>query len=213
MTSKPKIILTSDDYGLSSLNDVKILEMLELEYLTSVSVMVKRISNKKNKQFSELINISERKNISIGLHLEFSEQDIINDVESQFNRFKDYLGVSPDYIDIHKNSHFKGDYNILAEFCHHSHIAFRKYPLTTSVVASPNLSVIATNMAIENIESMIDRFEGNKIYEIIFHIGTYDPYSKSKLNKERELDVKKLIQVHQIIKKKKMILTNFKFVQ
>ena len=44
MTSKPKIILTSYDFGLSSLNDVKILEMLELEYLTSVSV--KRISKK-----------------------------------------------------------------------------------------------------------------------------------------------------------------------
>lgn len=213
MTTTPLIILTSDDFGLSTVYNEKILEMLRLGHLTSISILVKRISGEQTNQIDELINYHSKKNISLGLHLELTESELITDVQKQFLRFKELFGFAPESIDLHKNSLFKGDYNIIAEFCNAKHIAFRKYPSTTCLVASPSLSVIATKMDIDSIEKTIDDFKGGNIYEIIFHIGTYDPNSKSKLNKERELDIIKLIQVHKIINQKKLALTNYKFVQ
>lgn len=204
------IILTSDDFGLSPVFNEKILEMLEANYLTSTSVMVKRISAKQLYQINELISINKSKNISIGLHLELPEIDYINEVQLQFCLFEKYFGFPPDYIDLHKNSHFKGDYNKLAKFCNSKHIAFRKYPLTTYPVASPTLSITATNLNIESLEKTIEGFKNNKTYEIIFHIGVYDPNSKSKLNKERELDISKLIYINQLIKQRRMTLANYK---
>jgi predicted glycoside hydrolase/deacetylase ChbG (UPF0249 family) len=210
MTTTPRIILTSDDFGLSSVYNEKILEMLRLEFLTSVSVLVERISGEQTKQIDELINFHSKMNVSIGLHLELNDSELLTDVQRQFLHFNDFFGFEPEYIDIHKNSQFNGDYNILAEFCNIKHIAFRKYPSTTCFVASPYLSVIATKMDIESIEKMIDNFTSKNIYEIVFHIGTYDPNSSSTLNRERELDALKLIRVNQLIKQKRLAVTNYK---
>lgn len=204
------IILTSDDFGLSTIYNEKILEMLESNYLTSTSVMVNRISAKQTYQINELISINKNNCISIGLHLELSEIDYINEIQLQFGLFEKYFGFAPDYIDIHKSNHFKGDYNKLAEFCNSKHIAFRQYPLTTCSVASPTLSITATNMNIEALEKTIEGFKNNKTYEIVFHIGVYDPNSRSKLNKERELDIIKLIYINQLIKQRKLTLASYK---
>ncbi len=214
MISVAKVILTSDDFGLSQIYNEKILEMLNIqESLSSVSVMVKRISTEQMTQVKELIEISKRKDISIGLHLELSNINYIDETEEQFFLFENYFGFSPDYMDLHKSSYFKGDYDSLAEYCNLKHIAFRKYPLTTNIVISPTLSILATSMGNEALKQKIKKFENGKIYEIIFHIGVYDPVSKSTLNRERELDIIKLQNVYQWIKEEKMILVNYKDLQ
>lgn len=211
MIPAAKVILTSDDFGLSRIYNEKILELLKnQESLSSVSVMVKRISTEQITQVKELANISKKKDISLGLHLELSNTDYIDEAKKQFLLFESYFGFSPNYIDIHKSSCFKGDYDLLAEYCNLQCVAFRKYPLTTKVVASPTLSILATSMGNEALEQRIKNFEKDKIYEIIFHIGVYDPDSKSTLNRERELDIIKLQSVHQWIKEKKMIIVNYK---
>lgn len=211
MNSSAKVILTSDDFGLSRVYNEKILEMLSAHgYLSSVSVMVNRISVDQMFQVKELIKIYRRKDISIGLHLELSNVNYITELQEQFSLFEIHFGFSPDYLDIHKSSCFKGDYNLLAEYCNLKHVAFRKYQFTTIAVASPTRSILATNMADDDLEKNILNFENNKIYEVIFHIGTYDPCSKSKLNKERELDIVKLANVCQWIEKLKLELVNYK---
>ncbi len=211
MIPTAKVILTSDDFGLSRVYNEKILEMLKIqESLSSVSVMVKRISPEQITQLKELVNISKEKDISIGLHLELSSTNYIDEAEKQFFLFENYFGFSPDYIDIHKSSCFKGDYDLLAEYCNLQCVAFRKYPLTTKAVASPTLSILATSVEKEELERRIKNFEGNQIYEIIFHIGVYDPDSKSTLNRERELDIIKLQNVYQWIKEERMIIVNYK---
>ena len=108
MIPTAKVILTSDDFGLSRIYNEKILEMLKIqESLSSVSVMVKRISPEQITQLKELVNISKEKDISIGLHLELSSTNYIDEAEKQFFLFENYFGFSPDYIDIHKSSCLK----------------------------------------------------------------------------------------------------------
>lgn len=210
MNSKTKIILTSDDFGLSTIYNEKMLGMLEENLLTSVSVMVNRISESQHCQIKQLISIYKKKQISIGLHLELSELKNTNEVISQNISFEKILGFKPDYLDLHKARYIKGDFNIIADFCNNYHIAFRKYPQTTCFVASPSLSITATYIDIDTLEKKICDFEEDKIYEIIFHIGVYDPNSKSKLNKERELDIKKLVRVNELIKQRELSTTNYK---
>ena len=38
----------------------------------------------------------------------------------------------------------------------------------------------------------MESLEDNKSYEIVFHPGVYDPQNDSKLNKEREEDIRKI---------------------
>jgi predicted glycoside hydrolase/deacetylase ChbG (UPF0249 family) len=208
--SAAKVILTSDDFGLSKLYNEKIIEMLQIGYLTSVSVMIKKISEKQISQVNTLIDTAKNKDISIGLHLELSELDYLNEVNIQWSLFETIFGSSPDYLDLHKSNCFKGDYNELAKFCNLKNIAFRKYLATNIPVDSPTFSITATNESIIKIKEIIGSFECNKIYELVFHIGVNDPESISKLNKERELDIEKLIEISQFIKEKRMILANYK---
>jgi len=204
-----RIILTSDDFGLSQIYNEKIIEMLQLGYLTSTSVMVNRITEKQTLQVEKLKAIYKIKDISIGLHLELSECNFLDEIKTQWALFNTIFRFSPDYLDLHKNNTFEGDYNEIAKLCNLKNIPFRKYSLTSTPVNTPTLSIITTNESIKTITEDINNFEKNEIYELVFHIGVYDPNSNSSLNKERELDVEKLIEINQFIKEKRIILTNY----
>lgn len=203
------VILTSDDFGLSQIYNDKIIEMLQFGYLTSVSAMVNRITRKQTLQVEKLKDIYKNKDISIGLHLELSEYIFLTELKTQWSLFETIFGFYPDYLDLHKNNTFKGNYNEIAKFCNLQNIPFRKYSLTSIPVNTPTLSIIATNQNIEAITEVINDFEQNGIYELIFHIGVYDPDANSSLNKERELDIEKLVAINQFITEKEIILTNY----
>ena len=136
-----KVILTSDDFGLSQIYNDKIVEMLQFGYLTSVSVMVKRISEKQNSQIQTLIDIYKSKEISIGLHLELSELDYLNDIEKQWLLFETIFCFCPNYLDLHKSNHFKGNFNDIAKFCNSKNIPFRKYSSVSTFVNTPTNSI------------------------------------------------------------------------
>ena len=204
-----KIILTSDDFGLSQIYNEKIIEMLQLGYLTSVSIMVKRISEKQNLQVQTLIDIHKNREFSIGLHLELSELDYLNDINEQWSLFEAIFGFSPNYLDLHKDDRFKGDFNEIAKFCNSKNLPFRKYSATNIFVNAPTASIIVTEISINEIKKLIDNFDNDKTYEMIFHIGSYDPNVKSKLNVERETDCENLIQTYEYLKYKHYTLTNY----
>lgn len=204
-----RVILTSDDFGLSQIFNEKIIEMLEFGYLTSLSVMINRITKEQTLQVQKLKDIYKNEDISIGLHLELSELDFLNEVNIQWTLFETIFEFCPDYIDLHKSNAFMGNYNEIAKFCNSKNIPFRKYSSTSTPVISPVFSIVTTHESIIKIKEIIDNFEKNKIYELIFHIGVYDSNSKSRLNKERELDIEKLIEINQFLKEKRIELTNY----
>ncbi|WP_029292769.1 polysaccharide deacetylase family protein [Chryseobacterium hispalense] len=205
-----KLILTSDDFGLSKIYNEQMLRMLQLKLLSSVSIMVKRIDESQKDQIEELRILYVNQNFSIGLHLEISEDDDEQEYQKQWQDFESKLHLKPDYVDIHKGHLFSDQINCIASFCLDKDVCFRHYIQTTKIVKSPKESRLATYSDLETIKRWIDNLIDNKTYELIFHIGSLDPKNLSSLNKERELDIHKLKWVYHYIRIKKLSVVNFK---
>lgn len=197
------IILTSDDFGLSTIYNREILLALQSDLLTSVSIMVNGHLSKQQQQVISLKLLVQEKNISLGLHLEIgiNEKDIRKLCLNQWNKFVNILGLQPDYIDIHKDHLFRHHYDDIAGFCIEKHVAFRKYKETTIKLKAPDDMFIASSESLNNIEERLKVIKSNETLEMVFHIGMYDEDVVSSLNKERAEDRKKLEWAHQVINK------------
>ena len=206
----PNLILTSDDFGTSKIFNQRMIEMLQSNMLTSISIMVDQVTPDQQNQFAEIKKMYAQNNFSLGLHLEVSEADNESVYQRQWNRFDELLSLTPDYIDVHKGHFQNATFNAIAEFCLQKGVRFRKYKETTVNVSSPESSLTATFKELDAIKEWIDKFEVSSTYELVFHIGSFDPDSKSSLNKERELDIEKLKMVHQFISDKNISVVNYK---
>jgi len=206
----PKLILSSDDFGLSKVYNKRMIEMTQSGLLSSISVLVERDLSGQSSQFATIKKLHERKEFSLGLHLEITAEDDEAVFESQWSKFEDLLGMTPNYVDIHKGHFQNVNFNTIGEFCLVKGVHFRKYNETTIDVSSPTQSLTATHKDLDTIKTWIDNFESNLIYELVFHIGTFDPGSKSSLNKEREFDVEKLRLVHKFISDKGIPVVSYK---
>lgn len=204
------LILTSDDFGLSKVYNQRMIEMLQSFLLSSISIMVDKLSPDQQIQITEIKKMYPQNNFSLGLHLEISKADNEIAYQSQWNKFEKLLSMTPDYIDVHKGHFQNATFNSIAEFCLKKRVRFRKYKETTLNVSSPESSLTATFKELDAIKEWIDNFKANSTYELIFHIGSFDPDSKSSLNKERELDIEKLKLVHQFISDKNISVVNYK---
>ena len=89
-------------------------------------------------------------------------------------------------------------------------LSFVIFPQPVYAAECPESSLTATFKELDAIKEWIDNFEINSTYELVFHIGSFDPDSKSSLNKERELDIEKL---QKLTLYKKMELANAKEVR
>lgn len=206
----PSLILTSDDFGLSGIFNQRMIEMLQSNFLSSISVMVKQVSPDQQNQIDEIKKMYSQINFSLGLHLEVSEADDETTYQNQWDKFEQLFSLIPDYIDVHKGHFQNVTFNSIATFCLKKGVRFRKYKETTVDVRSPKNSLTATFKELDAIKEWIDNFEANSTYELVFHIGSFDPDSKSSLNKERELDIEKLKLVHQFILDKNISIVNYK---
>jgi predicted glycoside hydrolase/deacetylase ChbG (UPF0249 family) len=205
-----KLILTSDDFGLSKVYNERMIEMLQSNFLSSISILVDQETPDQQNQFVEVIKMYFKKNFSLGLHLEIVEASNETSFQRQWDKFEKLLSTTPDYIDVHKGHFQNVTFNTIAEFCLKKGVSFRKYKETTVNVNSPASSLTATFKNLDNIKEWIDNFENGLTYELVFHIGSFDPDSKSSLNKEREQDIEKLKQVHQFISDKNISVVNYK---
>ena len=187
-----KVILTSDDFGLSEIYNDKIIEQIESKTLTSVSIMVDKVTQSQQIQIQKLKVLINSNNISLGLHLELSNNDISVELARQWDMFLGVFQIEPNYIDIHKGSEFQGSFDDIATFCNLKAVPFRKYAKTKINVRSPDNSITATRLNIEELNKQIENLNDEQVYEFVFHIGAFDPNSKSSFNKERELDIEKL---------------------
>lgn len=205
-----KLILTSDDFGLSKVFNQCMIEMLQSNLLSSISIMVNQVTPDQQNQIAEIKKMYSKNNFSLGLHLEVSATDNEAAFQSQWNKFEKLLSMTPDYIDVHKGHFQNATFNSIAGFCLQKGVRFRKYKETTVNVSSPESSLTATFKELDAIKEWIDNFKTNSTYELVFHIGSFDPDSKSSLNKERELDIEKLKLVHQFISDKNISVVNYK---
>ena len=64
-------------------------------------------------------------------------------------------------------------------------------------------------MSFEELKSFIENLKDGESYEILFHPGSYDPNCKSSLNKERELDVKKIEEINPFLKENNIKLISY----
>lgn len=205
-----ELILTSDDFGLSKVFNQRMIEMLKSNLLSSISIMVDKVTTDQQNQIAEIKKMYSKNNFSLGLHLEISEADNETAFQRQWNRFEKLLSMTPDYIDVHKGHFQNVTFNTIAEFCLQKSVRFRKYKGTTVNVSSPESSLTATFKSWDEIKKWIDSFKSNSTYELVFHIGSFDPDSKSSLNKDRELDIEKLKLVHDFISGKNISVVSYK---
>ncbi len=205
------IILTSDDFGLSKVYNREILKAIESDLLSSVSVMVKGHIARQQEQVSYLLVLSAQKNVSLGLHLEISQDvDHIHHLcVQQWNKFVEIMGMKPDYIDIHKDHLFSAYYNDIADFCIEKNVAFRKYKETQVKLVAPDDMIMASSNSLLLLENKLNNVKDGQTLELVFHIGVYDENVVSSLNKERAEDRAKLESVHQIINKLGLKVVNY----
>lgn len=208
--STPKLILSSDDFGLSAIYNAKMIEMAQLRFLSSISVLVERHLDEQYEQLVEVKRLSEEKQISLGLHLEITAGDGAAVFDRQWKRFDNLLGSIPDHIDVHKGHFHNVNFNAVGEFCLRKGVPFRRYEETTVEVASPARTLTATYTDLAKIEKWIYSLQGNLVYELVFHIGVFDPDSKSRLNQERERDVEKLLLLQKFISDMGISIVNYR---
>ena len=209
--SKAKVILTSDDFGMSAVYNNAMLHAVQSGWLSSVSVMVERNLKVQHKQLETLIKLYAEKQISLGLHLEIiMNQDISEQCFCQWNKFLSLLGDTPDYVDIHKDHLYKAGYDQVAAFCLEKAVPFRKYKETSLPVRSPYDTLLASFLEVGEIIQRIRNIKGEEPIEIVFHIGKHDEDVISSLNKERENDMHKLILVNEELHNTGASVINYK---
>ncbi len=196
------LIINADDFGMSKIFNKSILSLMKEEKIKSTSVLVNRITEEQNEQVEELIKLSKKMKVSVGLHLDFESRDYNTQIKIQYKKFQQIFNADPSHLDIHKASLWKDAVPIVVDFCKEKKVPCRnkggtnKYWKTTDAPAFHG-----TRGNFEDIENWIKKLEEGKWYEILFHPGMYDPSCKSSLNKEREQDNKHILKLHSIMKK------------
>jgi len=196
------LIINADDFGMSKVFNETILDLIEKNQICAVSVMVEGFAENQKKQFDRLIALSKNKKLDVGLHITFNTNDYAHQIDSQFKKFKSIFGFNPSHADVHKAHKFMDSLPYTAEFFRKTGIPLRNEGVALGGVKStPTKAFFGSVISFDEIETWIKTFKDGEYYEILFHPGKYDPDSKSKLNKERERDVKYIIELNSILKK------------
>jgi len=186
------------------------IEMIQSGLLSSISVMSERVTSEQSSQLEKIRELYQEKDLSLGLHLEITNTDGDAVFERQWDQFENLLGLTPNYVDVHKGHFNNITFDTVAKFCLSRSVYFRKYNETTIFVSSPAQSFTATYQDLDIINKWIGNFDRDLTYELIFHIGKFDPDCKSSLNQEREIDVEKLRRVHQLLAEKRISVVSYK---
>jgi len=204
------LIISADDFGMSKVFNKVILDLIRDKMIISTTVMMNRGIENHQDQIKELIELSKDMNLSIGLHLEFLNNNYKEETQKQFNKFLDIFKFNPSHIDIHKAVILPESIQIVADFCKQRKLPCRNKGNDYDYYKSTDEpSFHATNKSFNEIEDEVKTFEDGKYYEILFHPGKYDPNSKSELNKEREKDIGKVIKLNALLPKYNIKLVNY----
>lgn len=205
------LIINGDDFGYSRLFNVEILRLLKNGLISSTTAMVNWINEEQVEQVNELIELGQSYDISVGLHLEFSDNNFKVEILRQYERFFSIFKFKPSHVDLHKSTYLKESYPFIVEFCKEKNIPCRNHNVgDVNGVKTPNEALNGTNLSFDELKRAIDNFTDGEIYEILFHPGIYDPECKSSLNKQREDDVEKIKEIKLFLKENNIKLISYK---
>ncbi|MEM6380233.1 MAG: ChbG/HpnK family deacetylase [Bacteroidota bacterium] len=205
------LIINADDFGLSDRFNASILDLLERGQITSTTVMVNRISDSQTGSLERLKKLQNTVDISVGLHVEFTYDQHLEQVQRQFEKFVHLFGQKPTHLDIHKEHLHTAYHEIVAAFCKEQQIPFRNHGSNYPDVKMPHSKFFFGSIAdFKPIEEWFAGLESERYYELVFHPGVYDPTCPSSLNKEREKDLEHIAHIYQNLKQYNIQLTNFK---
>ena len=203
------LIINADDFGYSKIFNIEILKLIKSGLISSTTVMVNWITDAQDEQVKDLIKLTQSHNVSVGLHLEFKNKDYKVSIEKQFEKFTSIFGFEPSHVDIHKSSQLQDSFSSVAEFCRVRNLPARNNMDTHDIKTTLNRARNGTKMNVGELKQWIENLTDNESYEIVFHPGTYDPESKSSLNKERENDVLKIKEINPLLKQHHIQLISF----
>ncbi|MEA2092444.1 MAG: ChbG/HpnK family deacetylase [Patescibacteria group bacterium] len=206
------LIINAEDFGFSKVFNEKILELAERELISSVSVMVNHINENQEDQVKKLIEISKKHNVSVGLHLEFLDEEFQPAIERQYEKFNSIFQFKPTHIDLHKSKFLKESYSLIMEFCKKEKIPCRNHKIESGVggvIQTDNPVFSGTRKVFRELKLILGDLKEGESYEVLFHPGKYDPKCESNLNREREFDIKKIEDLNLLLKGNDIKLISF----
>ena len=204
------LIINGDDFGYSKIFNIEILRLLKNGLISSTTVMVNWINDEQIEQINELIELNQFHNISVGLHLEFFDDNFKLEIEKQYGNFFSIFKFTPSHIDLHKSTYLKEAYPVIMEFCKEKNIPCRNHKIgVVNVIKTQNKVLNGTNLSFDELKDVIENFTDSDSYEILFHPGKYDSNCKSSLNEQREDDVKKIEEINPFLKENNIKLISF----
>lgn len=163
-----------------------------------------------NKSNKKLIKLQKTHNISIGLHLEFNDTNFEEQIQNQYNKFIQIFDFKPSHIDIHKPSRLTEENIAIQNFLCKNNLSCRNLNYDfTQVKMTSNEVINGTNMSFVELNKLIKKFIDEQSYEILFHPGTLDKNCKSSLNKNRELDIIKIVKLNEILEENQIKLVSY----
>jgi len=203
-------IINADDFGYSKIFNAKILELIKKGLISSTTVMVNWVNDEQAGQISELVDLTKSHNLSVGLHLEFSDDNFKPEILRQYERFFSIFKFYPSHVDLHKSTYLKESHPFIMDFCKEKNLPCRNHKIgVVDVVKTQNEVLSGTKMSFEELKSFIENLKDGESYEILFHPGTYDPDCKSSLNKERELDARNIEEINPFLKENNIKLISY----
>ena len=206
------LIINGDDFGYSKIFNPEILRLLKNGYISSTTAMVNWINDEQDAQVKELIKLNQSHNISVGLHLEFSDTNFLAEIKRQHEKFVSIFSFEPSHIDLHKSTFLKEVDSIIATYCNERNLPCRNHKVTMIKAkrTTTEEALSGTKLSFKELKNVIENIKDDESYEILFHPGKYDPECKSSLNKQREDDVKKIEEINPFLKENDIKLISFK---
>ncbi|MFA6897665.1 MAG: ChbG/HpnK family deacetylase [Patescibacteria group bacterium] len=205
-----KIIVNVDDFGMSEVFNEVMLGLLEKDFIKSTSVLVLRGIEKQIAQIEKLKDLAEQKDISIGLHFELDEKENDSEkatrkIERQNELFIKYFRFKPSHIDKHKNIYSNEEAQAMINFAIKNNIYIRDcfsgyiYKNRDKIKTSDRVVFLAEK-SVNDMGEIILNMQDNEVMEIIAHPGKFDRNCQSSLNKDREKDYNKILELVHFLK-------------
>lgn len=173
--------------------------------------MIRWINGGQTEQIKKLKNIRNISKISVGLHIEFENENFRSQTQEQFSEFVSIFEFEPDHLDLHKSTYLQAGYQAIMQFCAEKGIPCRNHNALEYNTITTDFPVYnATKRNTEEIKEWLSSLESKKTYMINFHPGIYDPDSKSSLNKEREADAKNIETIFPLFQMLNIKLISFR---
>lgn len=188
IVANPYLIITADDYGMSSLFNHGIEELAELGLITGVSVMIGRPF-----VTATLLNFPK---LSLGLHLELEDSSTKEEIYRQITLFREKFGRLPAYLDGHQHQHLTShNFPSVVESARNFNLPVRsrfsedRKKLVETAIATPQNFI---SWHPDRIPILAERLYETRQYalsELVVHPGYFDHQCEYPYNKERETEL------------------------